>query len=268
MQASVQPKEMSLFNDWCKIDQDEEEQKRLWRLTEKNGGRETVRAKLREAVRLHYDSFDRIADDAESLGYKFASAILRERLPRTARARSGEMGEIIASELVEEKLGFRVPVRRLRYKDGREMALRGDDFIGVVYAKSQGGLRLLKGESKSRAVLAKTAITEARAVLDRDHGRCTAISLLFVADRLLDRTGADRELGRAIRAEVGTKSLRPHRIDHLLFTLSGNAPRASLKANLDACDKRRGQTVINMRIDDHQDFIAEIYNEAGNVGDD
>jgi hypothetical protein len=74
---------------------------------------------------------DRIAEDIRALGFVGAAAVLAERLPRTPRARSGELGEIFATELVEEELGFEVPVRRLRYKDCREMALRGDDFIGV-----------------------------------------------------------------------------------------------------------------------------------------
>ena len=41
------------------------------------------------------------------------------------------------------------------------MALRGDDFIGV-HVEADGSLRFAKGESKSRANLAKIAITEAR----------------------------------------------------------------------------------------------------------
>ncbi len=41
------------------------------------------------------------------------------------------MGEILATEFIEFQTEFRIPVRRLRYKDGREMALRGDDFLGV-----------------------------------------------------------------------------------------------------------------------------------------
>ena len=54
-------------------------------------------------------------------------------MPQTSRSRSGDLGEILATELVEEEIGLRVPVRRLRYKDGRNMAMRGDDFIGAGY---------------------------------------------------------------------------------------------------------------------------------------
>jgi hypothetical protein len=70
------------------------------------------------------------------------------------------------------------------------MALRGDDFIGVEYDEHDG-LWLLKGEAKSRKALAKTTVAEAREALNRESGRCTPSSLLFVADRLLE---ADDEM--------------------------------------------------------------------------
>jgi hypothetical protein len=49
--------------------------------------------------------------------------------------------EILATELVEEEIGLRVPVRRLRYKDGRNMPMRGDDFIGAGYERPRPASR-------------------------------------------------------------------------------------------------------------------------------
>jgi hypothetical protein len=257
---------MPLYWDWCECVEDVAGRKRLWLLTEKAGGREEIWALLLESVRGHYDDLGRIADDAARLGYEKAADILRTRMPTDATARSGDMGEILASELVEEHLGFRVPVKRLRFKDGRNMALRGDDFIGVVVG-DDGQLRLLKGESKSRQELGKPAITEARGALDRDDGRCTPESLLFVADRLLESgDAADQALGRALRDEVGQKTLPPGRIDHMLFTLSGNVPPPSLKADLDACPGDRNQYSTNLRIADHGEFIGSVYVEAVKLG--
>ena len=258
---------MALFEQWCDSERVESKRKRLWKFAEKQGGRDSIRAELFTTVRSHYDNLDRIADDVKELGYELTAVILRERLPQTKKARSGELGEILATELIEEELAFDVPVRRLRYKDGREMALRGDDFIGVRYSPEEG-LQLLKGESKSRAVLNKTTVTEARTVLNRDSGRCTPMSLLFVADRLLERTGEKENLGRVLRKEVGTKSLPARRIDHVLFTMSGNAAIEALDEDLQQADSARNQTVINIRIDDHQDFIVEVYEGAQNLGND
>ncbi len=259
---------MAIFKRWCDSEQVEPVKlKRLWHFSEKQLGRKKIEAALIKTVRDHYDNSEQIALDIEELGYPKAAAILAERMPRTKKARSGELGEILATELVEEELGFNVPVRRLRYKDGREMALRGDDFIGVGY-DDKGSLWLLKGEAKSRVSLAKTTIAEARASLDRDAGRCTPSSLLFVADRLLEQKGAAKKLGRAIRKEVGLKAVRKARIDHVLFTLSGNTPPAALKDDLLAADAGRRHTSVNLRIEDHQDFIASIYTGALDLGND
>ena len=78
----------------------------------------------------------------------------------------------------------------------------------------------------------------------------------------------DNALGRSLRDEVGLKSLRADRIDHILFTVSGNGPHASLKVDLDAAGADRGNYVVNIHIEDHQDFIADMYLKAEDLGDD
>jgi HamA len=261
-------KKLGLFEDWCDFSQQGDEPKEFWALTEKAGARDAIRDRLVETVRSHYDDLSKIADDIETLGYPGAAEILRERLPRTKRARSGELGEILATELVEEEVGYTVPVRRLRYKDGREMALRGDDFIGIK-EDDENQLRLVKGEAKSRKTLGKATIGQAREALSRDQGRPTATSLLFVADRLLESAdAAANALGRKLRNEVARRALPPARIDHVLFTFCANDPSASLIEDLNAADGHRAHFSICFRIEDHQDFIAVVYEGALALGND
>lgn len=159
-----------MIEDWLNIEEAEHgERKRLFVLGERGGGRVAVQADLMERVRAHYDDPRHIADDIAELGFPGAAAILRERLPTDARTRSGEVGEILATEFVEHQTGFRIPVRRLRYKDGREMALRGDDFLGIE--EVDGRLAYLKGEAKSGQAMAAGVINAARARLNDDDGR-------------------------------------------------------------------------------------------------
>ena len=258
---------MGLYKRWCKANREKEKRKLYLTLKEKPDGRAEIEEVLTKTLRSHYDRLDRIADDVGRLGYEKAANILQAALPQTKKGRSGDMGEILATELVEEEVGLRVPVRRLRYKDGRNMAMRGDDFIGAGYGVDDDKLWLLKGEAKSNKTLGKSTITSARKVLDRDSGRCTPDSLLFIANRLLESDDdRDLALGRAIRDEVGLNSLRPGRIDHMLFTVSGNAPPKALKENLDAATTNRDQYVVNFRIKDHQDFIASMYKKVGDLG--
>ncbi|HFF8775897.1 TPA: DUF1837 domain-containing protein [Klebsiella pneumoniae] len=260
---------VGLYEKWCDSTKEQEQRKYYWIYVEKDGGRDDIRDDLAEIIRSHYDRLERIVEDVSRLGYKVAAKILSEAMPQTSRSRSGDLGEILATELVEEEIGLRVPVRRLRYKDGRNMAMRGDDFIGAGYDGNGEKLWLLKGEAKSNRVLGKATVTSARKVLNRDNGRCTPDSLLFVANRLLESQDPDdNELGRSLRDEVGLKLLPADRIDHMLFTMSGNGPHASLKKDLDATSTNRDHYVVNIHIEDHQDFIAAMYQEAEDLGDD
>ncbi len=260
---------MGLYKRWCEATKEQDKRKHYWTYVEKDGGRDEIRDDLAETIRSHYDRLELIAEDAERLGYTVAAAILREAMPQTKRGRSGDLGEILATELVEEEIGLRVPVRRLRYKDGRNMAMRGDDFIGAGYDGAGEKLWLLKGEAKSNKALVKATVTSARKALNRDSGRCTPDSLLFVANRLLESADPDdNALGRSLRDEVGLKSLLTDRIDHMLFTVSGNGPHVSLKEDLDRTGTNRDHYVVNIHIKDHQDFIATMYERAEELGDD
>jgi hypothetical protein len=71
-----------------------------------------------------------------------------------------------------------------------------------------------------------------------------------------------------MRNEVGTKTLPPERIDHAIFTLSGNDATVFLQEDLADAASDRNQTSINMRIEDHQEFIATVYKKAGDFGND
>lgn len=259
---------MGLYERWCEATKEKDKRKHYWTYVEKDGGRDEISAHLAKTIRSHYDRLERIAEDVERLGYKIAAKILSEAMPQTDKGRSGDLGEILATELVEEEIGLRVPVRRLRYKDGRNMAMRGDDFIGAGYGGQDEKLWLLKGEAKSNKKLSKSTVTSARKVLDRDNGRCTPDSLLFVANRLLESNDPDENaLGRDLRDEVGVKSLRADRIDHMLFTVSGNGAHASLKEDLEAAGTNRDHYVVNIHVEDHQDFIAAMYEGAQDLGD-
>lgn len=256
-----------MIDDWLDIEKWEHgERKLLFVLREKDAGRLEARPDLIERVRAHYDDPRHIVDDIDELGFPGAANILRERLPTDSKTRSGEVGEILATEFVEHQTRFRIPVRRLRYKDGREMALRGDDFLGIE--EVDGRLNYLKGEAKSGQSMSTAVITTARAQLNDDNGRPTPISLLFIADRLLEGSEEDKALGRQIRNALGAGAIRARDVTHGLFTLTGNDQLDDLEADLNNAAASHGHITANLRIDDHQEFISWIYVEAENLGDD
>jgi hypothetical protein len=97
---------VALYKKWCDATKEEEKRKRYWTYVEKAGGRDEIRDDLTETMRSHYDRLERIAEDVARLGYKVAADILRAELPQSAKVRSGDLGEILATELVEEEIGL------------------------------------------------------------------------------------------------------------------------------------------------------------------
>lgn len=223
-------------------------------MAERDGARDAALGDLSDVVRQHYVAPETLARRLAEHGATQTANLVREQLPTGKRSRSGDMGEILATELAEQTLGFSVPVRRLRWKDGREMALRGDDIIGV--AGSLDALVLLKGESKSRASLAAATIEEAAAALDRDRGRPTRHSVLFVADRLREK--GHHDIAAELEAAV-IRGFKGCRVEQMLFVLSGNNPANLLSAHLTACTTQRKRYAVGLRIADHAAFISTVY---------
>ncbi|MCH5685030.1 DUF1837 domain-containing protein [Niabella sp. W65] len=103
---------MELYKKWLKPTKHPIKSDGLvWMISEDSSMRETMSEVFCNAVRSHYDELDRIGEDVADLGFENASKIFKERLPTSKKSRSGELGEILATEFVEEQLGFSV----LRY---------------------------------------------------------------------------------------------------------------------------------------------------------
>lgn len=225
-------------------------------MTEAAGARATVVDELRDVLRSHYVAPDVVAKRLAALGAPKTAELLREHVPTTKTARSGDLGEVLATEIAEHTLHFDVPIRRLRWKDGRNMALRGDDIIGIR-CDTNGMLEFLKGESKSRAALTTAVLDDAGAALDRDRGRPTRHSVIFVAERLRE-IGNDLLATRLEEASLDSFSGRP--VEHLLLTLTGGNPKNLLTDHLTACaKKKRRRHAVGVRIADHAAFIDALF---------
>ena len=75
----------------------------------------------------------------------------RASFRQTKQIRSGDLGEIYATEWIDAHSGgYRAPIKRLRWKDHRNMAMRGDDVIGILQDAQTQRLHFLKTEAKSR----------------------------------------------------------------------------------------------------------------------
>ena len=108
-------------------------------LTERPGGRELIYDQLVETVTDHLVGLEIV----EKLGgFEKCTQFMKNRLPASKTARSGDLGEVIATEYITLRTNYQVPFKRLRYKDDRNNPLRGDDVIGIREAVSYTHLTL------------------------------------------------------------------------------------------------------------------------------
>jgi hypothetical protein len=196
-----------------------------------------------------------------AFGRKSLAAKLATVLPKSKPQRSGDLGEILATEYINwNKWPYRVLILRLRWKDGRDLALRGDDVVGFDLAASPVGL--LKAEAKSRVALSTQVLTEARGALKKNGGRPAAFVVSFIVQRLLENKQV--ALARRIDKETsGAALLVKRELANLIFVFSGSEPTALLEAHLTALGKGLvKQYGVGVHAPAHQKVIGEIYKEA------
>jgi hypothetical protein len=246
-----------LYDGWCDCKAKSiANGRRLHLLTEIDGARPKAHGRIVETVLSHYEDPRYLADRIKRLGFKKAAKVLEGILPKTKKARSGHVGEILATEAVPAILPeFDIPIKRLRWLDGRESALRGEDLIGIAHEQKRA--RFLKGESKSRAALTPAVVAEARTALKANKGRPSQHAMAFVMHRLLEM--GKKDLALIFEDHLLLKTIGDEDLVHLLFGLSGNDASAALQADLQAYSGKIEQHSVSLRIEDHQDFIASVY---------
>ena len=213
------------------------------------------------AIPAHYTTEARIATALAKLGKTAAAHMLSDLLPQTAQIRSGDLGEIYATEWIEAYSGYRAPIKRLRWKDHRNMAMRGDDVIGMLLDAETQRLSFLKTEAKSRINLRAQTLDEARSGLDKDNGLPSSHALSFISARLME-IGTNAPLVDAIDEALYRHGIPPESVKHLLFTFSGNPPQALLTQALQAYPGPIGQWGVGLHSDNHAAFVGAVYDRV------
>lgn len=254
----------NFFDTWLDASEETDQRKTLWRATEAGNQRNDALSELVVRTRSHYVKDEEIATFLDTLGYDGAAEVIRTNYPEGPTCRSGDLGEILCAEVIEEWCDFEVPIRKLRYKDHRDQAMRGEDVIGVESAAG-GQLRLLKAEAKSAQALSTGTVQSAREGLEANSGRPTAHSLIYLARRLIDMGGAKEELGKKILIEAVSNAVPKSRITHCLFTITGNPAVEMLDDDFANADGTREQYIIHIQIPDHAQFVERIFEGVNNL---
>ena len=252
---------MARFNDWCTSVDMPVGNHFLRVMTGQAANLEVGIEATAAIVPSHYASEEQVARALKRLGKPAAAALIESKLPTTKQIRSGDLGEIYATEWIDAHSGgYRAPIKRLRWKDHRNMAMRGDDVIGILQDPPSKRLQFLKTEAKSRATLSAQVLTEARAGLDKDGGLPSAHALHFISARLLEL--GNLPLADAIDDALLKHGVPPQSVRHLLFTFSGNAPNALLTASLQTYPGPINQWGIGLRVEGHAAFIGAVYDRV------
>lgn len=245
------------FNDWCDAQDDAVGAHTIKTLTARAADLHAGRDAIAAVIPGHFASEERIARNLRRLGRDAAAQYITEKLPTTKAMRSGDLGEILATEYIEEQTAYSAPIKRLRWKDHRNMSMRGDDVIGIQRDNVTGRLRFLKTESKSRVALSLAVVNEARSALDKDNGLPSPHALTFVSERLFE--SGETALSDAIDDEQLLHGIQPANVRHLLFVLSQNNPAPLLQASMENYGGQISQEGVGLRIAGHVAFVKDVF---------
>jgi len=249
------------FNDWCDSN-DELVGNHFCRVMTGRVGQLVAGVDATAAVVPgHYASEEHLARALRRLGKPQAAALIEGKLPTTKAIRSGDLGEIFATEwIAAHSGGYQAPIKRLRWKDHRNMAMRGEDVIGIFQDPQTLRLHFLKTEAKSRASLTTKVVNDARANLEKDGGLPSAHALSFISARLLEL--GNGSLADAIDDVLLKYGIPAAHVTHLLFTFSGNSPKSMLKASLGTYSGMFKQWCVGIHVDGHAVFVGAIYDKV------
>lgn len=197
-----------------------------------------------------------------SLGKEKAREIANQQLlahfPTQNKIQSGDFGEILAQNYINQEMEFTVPIFKLRFKDHNNMAMRGDDVLGIKLDSDFRNIRFLKGESKSHQVLSTDKINEARSGLDTYDGKPPTHSVQFVIDRLSESGKTDIADTIAMKFYLG---IQESDVEHLMFVFTTSPPDSLQKTNLDNYSGKIPQHYIGFRESKHQEIIRTVFDK-------
>lgn len=251
---------MVQFESWCAVEVSPQKKHYIQTLSANPEQLEFGIRATAEVVPGHYLAENRVARVFARLGKHAAAQLVQEELPTSKQIRSGDLGEILATEWIDTRSQYKAPIKRLQWKDQRNMAMRGEDVIGLSLDPKTNRLSFLKTEAKSRSKLSAQVLSEARKGLDKDDGLPSNHALAFISTRLHD-AGKD-ELADAIDEAMLVLGIPPQSVCHLLFVFSGNSPTALLERSMTGYSGTIAQWGVGLHVENHADFIKAVYEQV------
>jgi Cap4 SAVED domain len=255
---------MAKFAKWCAITKESVNSNEMTVLNAEPAKIGEAATRLSKLIHLKYASGSRVAELMKSLGKEAVAEFIENKLPTSKSIRSGDLGEILGTLYLGEFTVFTLGVERLRWKDHRNMSMRGEDVLAFAVDAASGEVLVLKGEAKSRASLSGATVTAARKALSANKGFPSPHAISFLADRCFDQ-GQTHLAELLDTAQLKTR-FKASQVTHLIFTFSGNDPASHLRHDLNSYTGRIEQISVGLRIVEHQKFIKSVFDMVSSNG--
>lgn len=255
---------MAQFNKWCVATKENVNGYEMTILNAEPKKINVATKVLSKLIPSQYASHVRIAHLMKSLGKTAVAEFIEEKLPTSKSIRSGDLGEILGTLYLGEFTAFTHGVQRLRWKDHRNMSMRGEDVLAFGVDAATGEFLVLKGEAKSRVSLSGTTVTAARKALSANKGRPSAHAISFLADRCFEQ--GQTHLADLLDTAQLKLRIKESQVTHLMFTFSGNDPSAHLRRDLQSCTGSIEQISVGLRVVEHQNFIKSVFDMVSSNG--
>lgn len=218
--------------------------------------RREIEDHLSEALLDHHVAPEAVSGALRRRGFRRAAEYLTSRLPADDRTRTGNFGEVLASEHLRQRYGYQMPVFKLRFMDNPRMPMRGEDLVAFRLDGRQRITALCVGESKALQEFDARQVEEAHERLKQAY-RPHPVSLLLISNILHEKGDSLADQVDAILETLGT---RPVRRENWIFIFTGNRPRDPFSAVEQLPDVVENLSCVDLHLEGLADLITALFN--------
>jgi hypothetical protein len=229
-------------------------------MKEREGIRGNIKPALTEAILEHHLHSRTISGALERLGYKKAAEYFGSLLPKGNKTRKGNFGEVVASEHLCQRYGYRMPVFKLRFRDNPDMPMRGEDIVAFELAEDSKIIAICIGEAKTLEHYNGDQVKNAHKRLVIAY-HPYPITLSLISNILHER--GDHDLAEQIDIILETLALRPVARHNWLFIITGDKPHEPLKPIEEMHNTVENLKIVTLHLPRLTLFINEIFDNPG-----
>lgn len=223
---------------------------------EKKGARESVKLALSKAVLDHHFHRERIKGALERLGFPEAAEFFSTCLPKKGNTRKGNFGEVVASEHLRQRYGYKMPVFKLRFMDNPDMPMRGEDIVAFEVAEDNRITAICLGEAKTLGSYNRSKVEEAhKRLFIAYHPYPVTLSLI---SNILHERG-DHDLANQVDNILEILVSKPFRQHNWIFIITGDQPSDPFGFIEKIDTVVKNLTTVSLYLPQLSSFINEIF---------